>query len=88
MKAPRKLGTQNGEDAETSYLPGDTSDHDVDSHLCARFGIGGRGDGAANGLQQQRDEVECDEGDSVGTRCETRNVFTICDDDAGEAEVD
>ena len=87
-RAPGELGAEGGEEREREDLEGESCDHDVDAHLVLAGRVGARGDGAADGLQHQRDEVAGYEGEGVGAGTEAGEVFAVDDYDAGQAEVD
>jgi hypothetical protein len=68
-------------------LPTHAGNHDVDAHLVRASASGTRGNGATDSLEEKSDEVKGDECDGVEAWCEARQVFAICDDDTGEAEI-
>lgn len=69
-------------------LEGQAGDHDVDTRLLAGVGARGRGQGAADGLEDEREEIETHKGNSVDGGAETWDAAAVDDHDAGEAEVD
>lgn len=70
-------------------MKGQSGDHDVDARLLGiGAGVGGVGHGAADGLQDEGEDVAADEDDGVGAGFEAGEVFAVDEDDAREAEVD
>ena len=57
-KSPSKLSAQYGEETKTGDLPSNACNHDVNAQLVGRVGVGSRGDGTTNSLQEQGDEIE------------------------------
>lgn len=84
-----EVAAEDHEDGERGDLEGQARDHDVDARVLqggARVGDGG--DGAAGGLQHERDDVAGDEDDGVGAGAEAGEGLAVDDDEAAEGEVD
>lgn len=83
-----KFQPQAHEDEQRDNLERDTGKHDgpscIDSGVIAGCGC----EPTAGALEDERDEVACDESDCVGARAETGYLLAVYDDDAGEAEVE
>lgn len=62
--------------------------HDVDPGLLEGVRVGGVGECAPDGLQDEGEDVAADEDDGVGAGLEAGEGFAVDDDDAGEGEVD
>lgn len=84
----RELGAQRHERRQRRDLAGEAGDHDVDADVLGVLVVRRRGEAAAGGLQDERDEVAADEEEGVGARADARDVLAVDDDDAAEAEVD
>ena len=84
-----EVGAEEHEDQEGEDLEGETGDHDV----VARFGVlvgvgGGGGHAAAEGLEDEREDVAGDEDARVREGFDAGVFGAEGDDDAGEGEVD
>lgn len=83
-----EIGTHEHEQEERHDLDGQARNHDIDARLLGAAIVERGGNGTSNGLQDQREEIEADEGDGIDGRAKARNVSAIDDDDAGQAQVD
>ncbi len=88
LDGPEEFGAQPREESQTDDLEDKTGNHDVDAGVCQRFGIGGIGDGTADRLQNEGEDVAADEDDGVGPRLEAGEGSAVGDDYTGEGEVD
>jgi hypothetical protein len=75
------------EDEQRDDLEHDTGKHNGPSCVASGVIAGCSCEPATGALEDERDEVACDEGDCVGARPETGYLLAVYDDDAGEAEV-
>jgi len=69
-------------------LEDETRQHDVPAEIGLRFCVCEGSHGAADGLENQADEIASTEDDCVRARLEVREVGSVDRHDAGEAEVD
>lgn len=88
VDGPGELGADEDEGEHGDDLGGETGDHEVDADLRHAVGVGGRGDGAAGGLEDQGEEIAADEEAGDELRGEPREAGPVDGDDAREAEVD
>lgn len=84
------LDAQSHEDGQRRHLRGQTGDHNVDAGLVEvrLVAIRGRGNGAARGLQDQREQIAAHEDYGVGLRLDARDGGRVGDDQAAQADVD
>lgn len=85
---PGVVGAQGHEDGQADDLEAEAGDHDVNACLLQGPRVGGVGQGAADGLQDEGEEVAADENDGVGAGFEAGDGFAVDKDDAREGEVD
>ena len=82
VKSDKHVEAREGDDLED-----DAGEHDVAAHVGDLGGVGRRGDTAADGLQQEREEVAGDEDIGVQTGPDERELRTDCADHVFEREV-
>lgn len=69
-------------------MEAETSQHDILPEVRTGDCIGSRSDGAAEGLENEGDEVAGAEYEGVCAGLEAGEVGAVDDDDAGEAQID
>lgn len=83
-----KIGTHAHEQEKRHHLERQAGNHDIDARLLGAIVVGRRSNATSDCLQNQREDIETDEGDGVDGRAEARNGTAIDDDDAGQTKVD
>lgn len=89
--APRgesKVGTHGHEHEEREDLEGQAGNHNINACLLGAAAVIRRGDAPPGALQDQREDIETDEGYGIDGGAEARNLSTENDDDAGQADID
>ena len=90
MASPAEIREDEDEGRQAHGLKNETSNHDVDA--CAREAalaiVGCVRDCAADGLEEEGEEVRGHEGYCDGARCQAGVVLAVEDDEAGCTEID
>ena len=88
--APGEICARDGKKDDTCDLPREACNHDVDAHLCLVFVVACccSCDAAPCTLQHESNEVADHEDERVCPGLKAGIAFAVCDDDAGEAQVD
>lgn len=83
-----EIGTHGHEQEQRHHLERQAGNHDIHARLLRVVFVARRRNGTSGRLQNQREDVETDEGDGIDGRTESRNGSAVDDDDAGQAEID
>ncbi len=86
--SPGELGAQHDEQQQASHLQTKTRQHDIHTGIECALCLGSAGEPSSSGLEDEREGVGTDEGDSICAWTEAGDMVTKDDDNTAKAEVD